>query len=192
MNTASSFFGAFAIIAAGLLISLSLFSFTRADRLSDRRTSVRAMCTNEMFCIPIYNQATSRRAVTVPCNGWTSTDGFDTEDGLIHIGDYFFEPSTNTYISFVSGGMISTSTAVAPKCLAPHYEESSTKPVGMREVHRTGTITFHSCMLDGKRIAVTFSDEGTNPAIMPLDIDTTQRVNCIYAQDIHNESPRGR
>ncbi|MBI2612531.1 hypothetical protein HYW59_01810 [Candidatus Kaiserbacteria bacterium] len=152
-----------------------------------------------MFCWrPVFNQApSSRRAVTVPCPSAFGTTGFDTPDGLLHIGDYYFQASTNKYVAYVGAGITATSTPAAPKCVSPHYVESSTKPTGMREVHQIENSYYQSCMLDEQEIAVRISAEeyaalATAHGIPPLKIDPSQQVNCIYTSQVQNPSPRRR
>lgn len=192
MNITSSFFGALTIVIAGLLLSLTLFSFTKADR-SGRQGNVRAMCTSEMFCqIPIYGESTSRRAVAVPCSAISGRPGFDTPDGFLHIGDYYFSPTSSTYVAFVGASIGATSTSENFVCNSPRFVESTTRPLGMREVHPTGDVYTANCRFDGKDIYVRIlADEFPSPGT-PRMIDPSQQLNCFYGARMINPSPRTR
>lgn len=191
---ATSLVQALTIIIVGLLASIALFSITEANRLRvDSRVDARAMCTSEMFCyIPVYNQSSSRRAVTVPCSSNSGRPGFDTQDGFLHIGDYYFNAPTNTYFAYARAFIGATSTSENFICNSPRLVESTTMPEGIREVHPIGDVFTAQCTLDGKDVYVTIPpDEFSSPGI-PRMIDPYQQVNCIYAGTIQSSSSRGR
>lgn len=178
---------------------MSLFSLAEADRSTQVRGASRAMCTNDMFCqTPVFNQAVpSRRAVTVPCSAASGGPGFDTPDGILHVGDYYFRSSTNEYVAYVGAGMAATSTSENPICIGPHFVNSASKPSGMREVHSTGNSYRQHCTLNGEEIYVTitaaeYAALATAHGIPPMTIDPNQSTGCFYSSVIQNNSPRRR
>lgn len=200
MKINSGLLSALSLIAATLLISLSLFSFTEADRSTERRTVVRAMCTNDMFYQNlVFNQASSTRSrtVTVSCPSAVGAPGFDTSDGFLHVGDYYFNTSSNKYIAYVGAAVAATSTRENFVCIGPHTVISESEPVGMRKVNVIGTAYWQRCSLNGSEVYVTISAAEheallTGHGFPDLTIDPNRPTSCRYSSVIQNTSPRRR
>jgi len=176
------------IIFATIFLGFWSYSYAVSDRSGDRARS-RMMCSNDMFCqTPVYKETTSIRGgalTTVSCDSLQGGNRFDTSDGFLHIGDYYFRSSENNYVAYVDASVVSHATT-SPQCVGPHMVTSATKPTGLHQVQLIGAMHWGSCHLNGARIFVTTSASTPVPS---LQIDVSAGPSgCIYSTTQQNNS----
>ena len=185
-------FSVLAVIIAAAMTVFGFAAFSYAGQIgpSGSRSDSTRICANGAFCrFEVFNDvATSspqRGTVTLNCPSAFVTDAFDTPDGFLDVGDYYFDSVQDKYVAFVAATNLKSATSTVPICEGPQIVTSDTKPNGLKLVNKINTVAWETCDLEGTQVLVKipyseYQSFATASGILSAQINPRISVGCIY------------